>query len=97
VQSEKLLELAQQKDAQIRMVLESKFQPFVQMMPPRIEQTRQPESFDHLADVTEMSEEVAEAEMERATRREREATAALEESLREEYQAIAQEQAEAHK
>jgi hypothetical protein len=96
-QSETILELAREKDRQIKMVLESKFQPFVQMMPPRVEQPREPESFEHLADVSEMSEATADAEMERATKREREADASLEEALREEFQSIAQEQAEAHK
>jgi len=96
LQSDKILELAREKDRQIKMVLESKFIPYVQMMPPRAEKPSEPDSIEHLADVSEMSEETAEAEVERATRREREATANLEESLRQEYESIAQEHAEAH-
>jgi hypothetical protein len=95
-QSDKILELASEKDRQIRMVLESKFVPYVQMIPERREKPSEPDNIEHLADVSEMSEEVAEAEVERATKRERDATAVLDQYLQEEFQSIAQEHAEVH-
>ncbi len=102
--SEKLLEAVQEKDAQIRVVLESKFQQAVAFYPPRPEEKREPESAEYLADVSEMSEASAEQEAIKATTRYREASAEAEKAMAydaqaeiiEELEAIQAEHAEAH-
>ena len=94
--AEKLIVLAQEKDAQIKLVLESKFQEFVTTYPKRPEVPKVPEDPQALSDVTEVSEETAEAEMVASNTREKAATKSLEESLEEEFQEIAKEHAEAH-
>jgi len=95
--AEKLLALAAEKDAQIKLVLESKFQNYVQMMPARPAEPREPESIEHLSDVSEMSEVSAEEQVEKSTKRERDADEALEAALRGEFEELSKEHAEAHK
>jgi hypothetical protein len=94
--SEKLLELAASKDAQIKLVLESKFQQYVVMAPARDTPAQEPESFEHLADVSEMSEQTAEDEVEKATARQRKADEELEQALRGEYEELAAEHEASH-
>ena len=94
--TEKVIELAAQKDAQIKLVLESKFQNYVVMHPARPKAEEIPETFEHLADVSEVSANAAEDEMEASTAAQRKADAALEAALAEEFTKIAAEHAEAH-
>lgn len=94
--SEKLLTLAEEKDKQIKLVLESRFEERVEMWPPRVTPPQILDNPEHLSDVSEMSESETEKEMEKVTARQREADSALEASLKEELADIAREHAEAH-
>lgn len=94
--SEKLLDLAASKDAQIKLVLESKFQQYVVMAPARDIPPPVPESYEHLADVSEMSEQTAEDEVEKATARQKKADEELEQALRANFDELAAEHATSH-
>lgn len=94
--SEKLLAAVTEKDAQIKLVLESKFQQYVVQSPARETPKQEPESIEHLSDVSEMSEASAEAEVIKNTKASNQADTELEALLLEEFEEIAQEHAEAH-
>lgn len=94
--SEKLLEALTERDAQIRLVLESKFQPMIQMVPTRTEPKQEPDSIEHLADVSEVSEASAEAEMVKSTKAFNQASATLEQDLTVEFTELAREHAQSH-
>ena len=95
--STELLARLTERDAQIRMVLESKFQQYVTMAPARTEKPQEPESTEYLADVSEMSEASAEAMVEKNTRDSKAADETLKDALAEEFEALAVEHAEAHR
>lgn len=92
--SARLLDLVSEKDAQIKVVLESKFQHYVTAFPPRIEKPAEPENIEHLADVSEVSEQAAEDAMITSTTKSNQATTELEKQLRDDFLELAQEHAE---
>lgn len=102
--SEKLLAAVEEKDNQIRMVLESKFQPYVTVLPERKDKPQEQEDPQYLSDVIEMSEQSAEAEVIKATTAYNNAETELAkqlawtpEELEEGFQDLAKEHAEAHR
>lgn len=87
-----LLEMLKERDAQIRLVLEAKFEQRVVMYPPKTEAAPEPADTEHLQDVSEMSESEATRQVEKSTQGYKQATVDLEESLRE----LAEEHQAAH-
>lgn len=94
--NQKFLASIAEKDAQIRLVLESKFQQYVTSYPPRPERPQAPEDIEHLSDVSEMSESSVENQMEKNTTAYNKASDTLAEELQREFLEIAQEHAKAH-
>jgi hypothetical protein len=94
--SQQLALLLAERDAQIRLVLESKFQPYVQMMPARETPKVEPDPIEHLADVSEMTEESAETEAVKATTRYNAAEAEFQKQLDAELEDLQKEHEEAH-
>ena len=90
-----LLATISEKDQQIKLVLESKFEQRVIAFPARPQIVAEPESLEHLSE-TEMSAESIDAAIEQDNRRYESATNTLAEELSQEFAEIAREHLEAH-
>lgn len=94
--SEKLLDMNSEKDSQIRLVLESKFQQYV--VSPTVGAIQgEPESTEYLADVSEMSEASAEIQAAKDTKRYNVASEEFEKELEAEFLELAAEHENSHR
>lgn len=94
--SEKLLDLVTERDAQIRLVLESKFEQRIVMQPARQEAREEPADTAYLQDVTEMAKESTVIGVDKDSKAYTEATAELETELSREFEELAAEHTAAH-
>lgn len=95
--SSKLFGLLTERDAQLRIMLESRFESRIEMYPPKPPIVQQPEDTQHLEDVTGISEASATHLVEKDTAAYNKATETLEEDLEVEFAILATEHQAHHR